>query len=127
MDQFFKSTAGRLMALSFAIALIGGSASALMHHGEAATFTFCLSLFIPIVLNVGGLPTALEQDWYHAVIAVVTLPMLLFLWAIGLGVIREFHPGYAYPFIALGLAALGLAARPAHRASIATSHFAEQH
>jgi hypothetical protein len=127
MDQFLKSTAGRLMALSFAIALIGGSASALMHHGEAATFTFCLSLFVPIVLNVGGLPTAIEQDWHHAVIAVVTLPMLLFLWAVGLGVMREFHPAYVYPFIALGVVALVVAARPAHRASIALSHFAEQH
>ena len=127
MDPFFKSTAGRLMALSFAVALIGGGASALMAHGEAASFVFCASLFVPVVLNVAGLPSALEKDWYHAALSVIVLPMLFFLWAVGMGVIREFHPQYAYPFIALGLGALGLAARPADRARILAARVVEQH
>jgi len=108
---FFRSTSGRLVALSIAISLICGGFSAFMPHGEESTFVLCVSLFVPIVINTLGLPRALEKDWYHAAIAVMVLPMLFFLWAVGIGAIREHFPSLAYPFIALGFAALGVAAR----------------
>ncbi len=127
MKQFSKSTAGRLIALAFAVALIGGGVSALMPHGATASFVFCASLFVPVVLCVAGLPTAVEGDWYHAVLAVIVLPPLLFLWAVGIGVVRDFHPMFAYPSIALGIAALALAARPMTHAGMFPPRLAHQH
>jgi hypothetical protein len=124
---FFRSLSGRLVALSIAIAFIGGGASALMHHGPESTFALCVSLFAPIVVNVLGLPWALEDDWYHAALAVAVLPPLFLLWAVGVGAIRESYPGLASPFIAAGLAALAVAARPSFGLSLAIGSPAEQH
>jgi ABC-type amino acid transport system permease subunit len=109
---FFRSTTGRLMALSIAVAFILGGISALMHHGVESTFVLCLSLFAPIVINTVALPQALEKDWYHAALSVMILPMLFFLWAVGIGAIREHHPWIAYPAIVAGLGALAVAIRP---------------
>jgi hypothetical protein len=109
---FFKSMTGRLVALSIAIAFIGGGASALMHHGVESTFVLCASLFLPIVITIQGLAHALEDDWFHATVSVAVLPLFFFLWAVGVGSIRENYPGLALPFIALGLVALAVAARP---------------
>ena len=114
---FFRSTPGRMVALSIAVAFIGGGASALMHHGVESTFVLCISLFVPIVINTLGLPQALEKDWYHAALAAMVLPLLFFLWAVGIGSVRENYPWIAYPALLVGLAALGVAIRPSHGAS----------
>lgn len=127
MSEFLKSFTGRLMALSFGIALVGGGASALMHHGAEATFVMCLSLFAPIVVNVVSLPRALEDQWERAVIAVIALPFLLFLWSVGVGVMREFHPELALPFIVAGLASFVVAAWPSHSEPLVIARTAEQH
>ncbi len=125
---FFRTTSGRLVALSIAISLICGGLSAFMPHGEESTFVLCVSLFVPIVINTLGLPQALEEDWYHAALAVLVLPVVFFLWAVGIGAIREFHPTLAYPFIAFGFVALAVAARSKSTASAAPAlRFAEQH
>lgn len=115
---FFRSTPGRMVALSIAIAFIGGGASAMMHHGVESTFVLCVSLFVPIIVNTLGLPQALEKDWYHAALSAVVLPLLFFMWAVGIGSVRENHPWIAYPAILAGLAALAVAARPAHAAPV---------
>jgi hypothetical protein len=113
------------MAASIGVSFFLGGVSALMHHGVEATFVMCAALFVPIVINVIGLPRALEKDWYHAALSVIVLPMLFFLWAIGVGVMREFRPELAYPFIVLGLVAFGVAARPSQHAQALVP--AEQH
>jgi hypothetical protein len=110
--EFFKSTTGRLVLVSVAVAFILGGASALMHHGAEATAVYCASLFFPIVINMVGLPRALDNDWYHAAISVAVLPLLFFLWVVGSGAIREHHPALAWPFILAGVIALARAARP---------------
>jgi hypothetical protein len=115
------------MLASIGLAFVGGGISAMMHHGVEATFVMCFSLFVPIIMNTLGLPRALEKDWYHAAISVVVLPLFFFLWAVGVGVMREHHPELAYPFLALGLGAFGLAARPSHSAQIVSARTAEQH
>jgi hypothetical protein len=112
MDDFFRSMSGRIMLLSVAISLLGGGAAALVGHGEGATLVLSASLFLPIVMNIVALPQAIEEHWYHAVLAVILLPVLLFLWAVGAGITRELHPALAYPFLALGFGALAAAARP---------------
>jgi hypothetical protein len=61
------------------------------------------------------------------VLSLILLPILLFLWAVGIGVTREFHPEYGYAWVALGLGALAVAARPAHRVLLAPPRVAEQH
>ena len=123
---FFKSTPGRLVALSIAIAFIFGGSSALMHHGVESTFVLCVSLFVPIIINTLGLPQALDKDWYHAALSAMVLPLVFFLWAVGIGSIRENYPWLAYPAILGGLAALAVAARPQGAvkapAALATEH-----
>jgi hypothetical protein len=127
MGEFLKSFTGRLMALSIGIALVGGGASALMHHGVEATFVMCLSLFAPIVVNAAALPSALEEHWESAVLAVIALPCLMLLWAVGVGVMREFHPELGGPVIVAGLAAFVVAAWPAHHTPLVTGRTAMQH
>jgi hypothetical protein len=127
MNDFFKSTAARLLALSVGIALVGGAASALMQPGDGATILFSASLFVPVVVNVVGLPSAIEEHWSHAVMAVILLPWLLFLWVVALGVLRAYYPpAFAYPFLVAGFAALAAAARPS-REGIVMARPAEQH
>jgi hypothetical protein len=117
--EFFKSTTGRLLLLSIAVTFILGGASALMHHGAESAALYALSLFLPIVINMVGLPRALENDWYHVAISVAALPLLFFLWAVGSGVIREHHPELAWPVAVAGVVALAFAAWPSHRVEIA--------
>jgi hypothetical protein len=117
---FFRSTPGRMVALSIAISFIGGAVSALMHHGVESTFVLCVSLFVPIVVNTLGLPQALEKDWFHAALSAMLLPLLFFLWAVGVGSIRENYPWLAYPFLILGVVALGVAVRPGPAAAART-------
>src|SRR6185312_626337 len=109
---FFRTTTGRLVALSIAVTFILGGTSALKPHGVESSFVLCLSLFAPIVINTMGLTRALETDWYHAALSVVVLPMLFFVWAVGVGSIRENYPWIAYPAIVAGLGALAVAIRP---------------
>ena len=115
MSEFFESRPGRILVLSVAVALIGGSAAALMGPGDVSNLVFSASLFLPIVMNVVGLPEAIEDHAYHAILAVIALPVLLILWAVGIGVTRAYqqHVGLTYLFLAAGLAALAVAARPA--------------
>ena len=120
--EFFKTTPGRLVALSIAVALICGGASALMPHGVESTFVLCVSLFVPVVINTLGLPQALEKDWYHAALCAMILPLGFFLWAVGIGSVRENYPWIAYPAIAVGFVALAVAARPSGNAALAHQH-----
>jgi hypothetical protein len=118
--DFFRSMAGRILALSVAIALLGGSAAVLVGGGEGSLFLLAASLFLPVVMNIVGLPTAIEEHWTAAVLSVILLPVLLFLWAIGIAVIRAYHHhALVLPFLAAGLAALVVAARPSHELTAA--------
>jgi hypothetical protein len=117
--EFFKSTTGRLLLLSIAVTFILGGASALMHHGAESAALYAASLFIPIVINMAGMPLALENDWYHAAISIAVLPLLFFLWAVGSGVIREHHPELAWPVMVAGVVALAFAARPSLSVQVA--------
>ena len=124
---FFRSTSGRLLALSIAVSFVCGGVSALMPRGVESTLLESAALFLPVVINAFGLPQALEDDWEHAVIAIVSLPPQFFLWAVGLGSIREFHPWLGYPFIILGLGALAVAVLPSHHAPSHRLIHVEQH
>jgi predicted permease len=124
--QFFRSTSGRLLALSIAIAFVCGGVSALMPRGAESTFVLSVSLFLPVAINAIGLPLALERHWDHAAMWVASLPALFLLWAVGVGAIRAFHTQLAYPFIVLGLGALAVAVRPSQTAAAPALVRAEQ-
>jgi hypothetical protein len=114
------------MALSIGIALVGGGIAAVMHN--SSDLLMSASLFVPIAINIVGLPQALEEHWTEAALAVILLPIALFLYAVGVCVMRQYHPEVGYLFIALGLAAFGMAARPAPtRAGAPHGQMAEQH
>jgi hypothetical protein len=117
--EFFKSTTGRLLLLSIGVTFILGGASGLMHHGADSAALYAVSLFLPIVINMVGLPRALENDWYHAAISIAVLPLLFFLWAVSSGVMREHHPEFAWPVVVAGVIVLALAARPSHQVEVA--------
>ena len=93
---FFRSTSGRMVALSLAVASRGRGVSRSCTTGCESTFVLCISLFVPVVINTLGLPMALEKDWYHAALSAMLLPLFFFLWAVGIGSVRENYPWIAY-------------------------------
>jgi hypothetical protein len=110
MDDFGRSATGRLMALSIGIALAGSGVASLMTPGSEATGVLGFALFVPIVINILGIPQALEKYWASAVLSIFFLPVAAWLYATHIADVRE-HPGIAYAVIGLGIGALGWAAR----------------
>lgn len=111
MNGFAQSRTGRLMALSFGIALIGGGASALI-AAPASLYLMSLSVITAIALNIVGLPDALEDFPFEVVLSAIVLPVALFLFATALGVITLYYPKLGFVLVAAGMGSLGLAARP---------------
>lgn len=110
MSSFIQSTSGRLIAFSLALALIGGGSSVHL-SATASLYVMSVSVFIAIVGCVGALQLAVEEHLAASIAAVILLPFLLFMYAVGLGVGAAFHPGWSYGFIALGIASLLVALR----------------
>jgi hypothetical protein len=103
------------MAFSVAWSLVGGGVSTMMARSAGSTLVFCLSLFVPIVVNLVAAAIALIDHWEEVAISVAVLPMIALLWAVGLGVMREFHyEGFAWAAIVAGLGSLAFAVRPSH-------------
>jgi len=112
MKAFTLSSSGRLMALSFSFALLGGGISTQLPK-PASLYVMSLSLFAAVVLNIVGLPEAIEDFAYEAILSAIALPVALFLYVIGLGVVTTFHPTAGYAILAAGVVTLGFALRPA--------------
>ena len=111
MGEFSRSMTGRLMALSFGIALVGGGTATLMGGGGGSALLMSVSLFLPIVINIFALPEALEEHWFAAIMSAIILPVGLWLYGIGAPVARVYMPSVGYGFVVLGLGALAMAAR----------------
>ena len=105
MNSFVRSTSGRLIAFSFALALIGGGASVHL-SGDTSLYVMTLSIFIGIVGCVAALQLAVEDFEGTSILSSIVFPVLLFMYAIGLGVSTAFHKAGSYGFIALGIASL---------------------
>lgn len=105
MSSFIRSTSGRLVAFSFALALIGGGASV---HASATTalYVMSLSVFIGIVGCVAALQLAVEDFEATSILGSIALPVMLFMFAIGLGVTTAYYKAGSYGFMALGVASL---------------------
>jgi hypothetical protein len=123
MNELLKTTAGRLLALSFAISLLAGGVSALMPHGSPSTFLFCAAVFVPVMIAVVGMVGLMYSDWYHAILSTILLPGLFVLWSVGLGVIREYNlHALAGAALVLGLVPLFFVVRPTHHYSMRLAH-----
>jgi NhaP-type Na+/H+ or K+/H+ antiporter len=105
MDSFIRSTSGRLIAFSFALALIGGGASVHL-SGDTSLYVMTLSIFAGIVGCVAALQLAVEDFEGASILSSIALPIMLFMYAIGLGVTTAFYRVGSYGFIALGIASL---------------------
>lgn len=103
----------RLLSIAIAIALIGGGISATM-TGAAAIPLLGISLLGSVCLSLISIANLIEPRPFLAMVSVIVLPIALFLYAIGLGVVVSEAPWGAYAFIALGalVAGVTLAKRP---------------
>jgi FtsH-binding integral membrane protein len=111
MKGFGSSKTARLMALSFAIALIGGGAAAYLAP-PTSLYLMSLSVFVPIAMNIVGLPQALEEHGFAAILCAIVLPVALFLYMVGLGVLMAYASSAGIALVAAGVGALGFALRP---------------
>lgn len=110
MSQFFHSTSGRLMSFSISTALIGGGAAALMQQ-PTSLYVMALSSFMAVVGTIAALQLGIDEHPRHTILSIIILPILLFLYAIGLlFVMKHYHDG-AYGILALGAVALLVALR----------------
>jgi hypothetical protein len=105
MNSFIRSTSGRLVAFSFALALIGGGASVHL-SGVTALYIMALTVFAGIVGCVAALQLAVEDFEGTAILSSIAFPFLLFMFAIGLGVSTAFYKAGSFGFIALGIGSL---------------------
>ena len=126
MSDFSRSTTGRLIALSFGIALVGSGAATIIGL-PAATALLSVSLFVPITITLFALVQALSEHWLEAVLSAIFLPLVLFGYAVGVGVLATYRPGAGYPLIMLGLGAFALALRSAKGTAAVSMRTAQQH
>ena len=114
MPRFAQSVSGRIMAASFAVALVGGGISTQL-EAPTSLYVMALSIFVAIAANIVGLALALEDFLFEAMLSAIGLPVALWLYAIGLGWITTYHPAAGYALTAAGLFSLGIALRPTAR------------
>ena len=116
MRDFIRTSGGRLLSVATAVALLGGGAAALL--GQPAA-TWVIALFVPVVIALGfvGVAYASLEHWGIAIGAALSLPWVLFLYAVGLGVVVNYAPAAGYALGALGAGALAFALRPGERAA----------
>ncbi len=123
MKQFVETPAGRMLVFALGLALAGGGAATLA--GPAASIWLLAFGFpIAIALCVVALALAAEASWFYAVRAAVTLPFLLLLYVLLLGVVAGSTP-VGWALLVTGGGALALGIRP--RVDEPELHPAAQH
>lgn len=109
-QSFLSSTSGRLISTSISLALLGGGAASLMQQ-PTSLYVMSLSSFVAVVGCISALELAIEDFPGHALLSIIALPILLFLYAIGLGFVMTHFTSGGYALLALGAAALLVAVR----------------
>jgi hypothetical protein len=109
---FWQTLSGRSLLVSVAIALIGGGVSTFM-HGVDAIVLLDVALFLPLTINVFGLPHAAEKYPHEVVGSLVALPLGMWVFAFSIAFYGPTTPVLAYLSIALGVASLAWGLRPA--------------
>jgi len=114
VKDFVRTTGGRLVALAVAVALIAGGAAALLHE-PSATWVVALAFPVAVALGFVGVAYASLDHWDVAVGLALSLPWVLFLYVIGVGLAVSLAPVVGYVLAVLGAGALAFALRPAER------------
>lgn len=102
MNELATTTHGRILSAAITIALMGGGIAATIHD-PAGIALMCVSLLGGVVLTLLALAMAIESRPAFAAFCAVVLPLVFFLYAVGLTVSMHHHATWgAYGFIALG-------------------------
>ncbi|MCC6552382.1 MAG: hypothetical protein IT372_05085 [Polyangiaceae bacterium] len=109
MSDFWRTLPGRVLTTSAGIALTGGGVAAMA--GESTKIAvLCISLLLATVTGVFGVGLAVNSSLKHAAAGAVFLPVMFFVYVLGLGYAVLFHVEAAgYPLVILGLLALSRA------------------
>jgi hypothetical protein len=70
-----------------------------------------MTVFVGIVGGVAALQLAVEDFEATAILSSIAFPVMLFMYAIGLGVTTAYYPAGSFGFIALGIGFLILGLR----------------
>ncbi len=128
INELSSTPHGRLLSIAIALALVGGGVSGLMHDPMGIAL-MCVSLLGSVVLTLTAIALSISKNMAFGVMAAVVLPLLFFLYAVGLQVAIHNHAAWgAYGFIALG-SLFGINALRGGKASSETSsdHTAAAH
>jgi hypothetical protein len=102
MNELSTTTHGRILSAAITIALMGGGISATIHDATGIAL-MCVSLLGGVVLTLLALAMSIESRPAFAAFSVVVLPLVFFLYAVGLTVSIHHHATWAaYGFIGLG-------------------------
>ena len=110
MGQFIHSTSGRLMSFSITTALIGGGVSAFMAP-PTSLYVMVFSSFVAITGCIASLQLGIEDHPKTTILSIILLPILLYLYAIGLFFVMKHYTEGAYGILALGACSLLVALR----------------
>jgi hypothetical protein len=109
MKKYLSTTAGRALLFSMAVVLLSGGLSALMH----AEYVIALGAPVGLALGVVAVGMSIDEFPGIALLTVVTMPLLLFLFMVGATVAtEEGRTGWGWGFVILGLLAAAAAAVP---------------
>lgn len=104
MNELSSTTHGRILSVGILVALTGGGISATMHDATGIAL-MCVSLLGSVVLTLTALAMAIDKRPAFVAISAIILPLVFFLYAVGLTVSIHHHARWAaYGFIAIGLA-----------------------
>lgn len=102
MNELATTSHGRLLSIAITLALAGGGISATIHDPMGIAL-MCVSLLGAVVLTLMALAMSISKRPAFAVVATVVLPLVFFLYAVGLTVSIHHKAGWAaYGFIAIG-------------------------
>jgi hypothetical protein len=103
MNDLSTTTHGRLLSVAIVIALVGGSIGS-TQHDAAGVALMSASLILGLGLAFVAVGLALGSNPRFALLGVIALPGLFFLYVLALGVASRDHLTWpAYAFTALGL------------------------
>ena len=102
MSAFGQSTTGRVLAFAAGLMLAGGGFAALS-TGIVSLMAMSLPLLVGIAVTIVAVPLGVDRFPYQIILALIGLPVGLFLYAIALNVIIHYAPAYGYVLIALSI------------------------
>lgn len=119
MKELYTTVHGRLLSAAMAIALLGGGIASILQSSFSLPL-MTISVFIGIALSIVAVGLSVEDHKtpLFTSLAVIVLPVALFLYAIGVSLAMARAPWAGYCFAGLGVVFAVLAAAGERRRSI---------